>query len=126
MRRLAVMMLQKMGAAVEAVEDGQLATEAVVRREEEVKAGKAKPFDAIIMDCQMPRMDGYTATRWIRAREHERGQGAHLPILALTAHAMASDREQCLAAGMDAYLTKPANQPQLVATLHRLVNKSSN
>ncbi|CAI5463652.1 unnamed protein product [Closterium sp. Yama58-4] len=120
MRRLATMMLEKMGAAVVAVEDGQAATEAVVEREKQVAAGSAEPFDAVIMDCQMPRMDGYGATRWIRAREKEVGDGRHLPVVALTAHAMASDREHCLASGMDEYLTKPANAAQLVATLHKL------
>lgn len=63
------------------------------------------PFDLVLMDVQMPERDGFQATAVIR--DKEKGTGAHLPIVALTAHAMEGDKETCLAAGMDGYLTKP-------------------
>jgi signal transduction histidine kinase/ActR/RegA family two-component response regulator len=78
---------------------------------------RGETFDLILMDCQMPGMDGFTATA--RIREREGTQGLHTPILALTAHALEGDREQCLAAGMDDYLTKPLTHQALGATLTR-------
>jgi CheY-like chemotaxis protein len=75
-------------------------------------------FDAVLMDCQMPVMDGFTATR--RIRESERGSGGkHLPIIALTANVMSEDRESCIAAGMDAHLGKPIEPGQLIECLGR-------
>jgi CheY-like chemotaxis protein len=103
-------MLEALGCFTETVANGREAVEAVSR----------SGFDLILMDCQMPEMDGYEATEWIR--ETERGAGgekARLPIVALTAHAMEGDRERCLAAGMDDYLAKPFSQYQLREVLGR-------
>jgi signal transduction histidine kinase/ActR/RegA family two-component response regulator len=94
-------LLEKRGHRVEVAENGLLGVEAV----------KKSAFDLVLMDVQMPEMDGLQATRNIRFSETEtRG---HLPIIALTAHASAEDRERCLAAGMDAYLTKPLQVQKL-------------
>jgi PAS domain S-box-containing protein len=83
---------------------------------EAVKAAAAKLYDIILMDCQMPGMDGFEATRLIREAEEE---GRHVPIVALTANATASDRDRCLAAGMDDYLAKPVRPAALRRTLDR-------
>ena len=76
-------------------------------------------FDLVLMDVQMPDMDGFEATAIIRARE--KVSGTHLPIIAVTAHAMKGDEERCLAAGMDGYTSKPIEIDQLVATMERAV-----
>lgn len=88
-------MLGRVGYQVEFAEDGSQAVEKWQR----------SSFDMIIMDVQMPRLDGFQATRSIR--EQERRQGRRLPILAMTAHAMKQDQERCIAAGMDDYISKP-------------------
>ena len=108
-RKVAVRLLQKRGHTVVAVEDGRQA----------LRALDGERFDVVLMDVQMPEMDGFEATAAVRARE--RVQGGHLPIVALTAHAMKGDRERCLEAGMDAYVAKPVNAEELFATLERLV-----
>jgi len=77
------------------------------------------PYALVLMDCQMPVLDGYTATRRWREHEAEQGEGKHLPIIAMTANAMASDRQRCLDAGMDDYLSKPVSREQLEACLQR-------
>ena len=74
-------------------------------------------FDAVLMDCQMPRMDGYEATRTIRRLETEHGGTAHIPVIALTANAMSFDRERCTAAGMDGYVSKPITIEKLASAL---------
>jgi len=74
------------------------------------------PYDIIFLDCQMPELDGYGAARAIRVRE---AGGPRVPIVALTANAMDGDREQCLAAGMDDYLSKPVVMTSLAASLQR-------
>ncbi len=94
-QRLAVRVLERMGHNVDVVEDGAGALRAVANDH----------FDLVFMDVQMPGMDGFEATT--RIRERERATGAHVPIVAMTAHAMKGDRERCLAVGMDDYLTKP-------------------
>ncbi|RMF38767.1 MAG: response regulator [Planctomycetota bacterium] len=86
--------------------------------EEAVKAARREKFDLILMDVQMPVMDGFFATRAIR--ELERGEGRHTPIVAMTAHAMRGDREKCLAQGMDAYIAKPLRPSELVALVESL------
>jgi two-component system sensor histidine kinase/response regulator len=78
------------------------------------------PYAAVLMDCQMPEMNGYEATEEIRRREVP---GHHLPIVALTASAIKGDEDRCLAAGMDAYVTKPVTVKALGAVLTRLLEK---
>lgn len=94
-------MLKKLGFTADAVTNGA----------EAVAAHLQGSYDLIMMDCQMPRMDGYQATAAIRQNE---GAHVHVPIIAVTAHGMKDDREKCLAAGMDDYLSKPI-QPSLLS-----------
>ncbi len=105
-QRLARRLLEKLGFEVELVENGL----------EAVRAMAAGVYDAVLMDCQMPRMDGFEATREIRRRE---GAGRHTPIIAVTANAMPGDRERCLDAGMDDYVAKPVKREVLAETLKR-------
>jgi signal transduction histidine kinase/ActR/RegA family two-component response regulator len=107
-QRLGRAMLEKLGCEVELAADGRVA----------VQAASRQAFDVILMDCQMPVMDGLEACASIRAEE-QAGSRRHVPIVALTAHALAGDRERCLAAGMDDYLTKPVQFANLRDTLAR-------
>jgi CheY-like chemotaxis protein len=100
-QRLIMRMLQKRGHYVVAVASGAEALDALEKDR----------FDMVLMDIQMPEMDGLEATRLIRARE-QTGHG-HVPVIALTAHAMQGDRERCLEAGMDDYLSKPVKMEEL-------------
>ncbi len=86
-----------------------------------VQAYSKGRYDLVLMDCQMPVMDGYQATAAIRLLEKERGDSIHVPIIALTAHSMRGDREKCLDAGMDDYLSKPFNLGGIRAVLDRWV-----
>jgi CheY-like chemotaxis protein/HPt (histidine-containing phosphotransfer) domain-containing protein len=90
---------------------------------EAVEATKSRTFDLVFMDCQMPEMDGFAATAAIRIREKDL-RLRRVPIVALTAHAIAGDRERCLAQDMDDYLSKPFRQPQLIAMVRRWVPQS--
>ncbi|WP_425615699.1 ammonium transporter [Anatilimnocola sp. NA78] len=80
-------------------------------------------FDLVLMDCQMPEMDGFETTRAIRKKETSEGSQRHLPIIALTANAVAGDRERCLNAGMDGYVTKPINPTTLIDAIENLLSQ---
>jgi CheY-like chemotaxis protein len=98
---IGVKLLEKLGHFVSVAGDGRAAFDEV----------KKQHFDLVLMDLQMPEMDGYAATRAIR--EWEKTAGSHMPIIAMTAHAMNRDKENCFAAGMDAHVAKPVNLTEL-------------
>ncbi|MBM4257843.1 MAG: PAS domain S-box protein [Deltaproteobacteria bacterium] len=109
-QEVAVGMLEGLGYRVETADNGRAGLEAIIR----------KRYALVLMDCQMPEMDGYAATQAVRAREAAfRDTIPHLPIIALTANTMVGDREKCLSVGMDDYLGKPYNQEQLQEVLRR-------
>lgn len=87
-----------------------------------VEMWEKRSYDMIIMDLQMPRLDGVSATRIIRDKEKERG-GGHIPIVAMTANTFDEDRERCFAAGMDAYLTKPLDMKKGLEVIMDLLKK---
>ncbi len=103
--------LQRKGYKVTIVENGQLAVNRV----------KEEKFDILLMDVQMPILDGYDATRQIRV--FEKSKKSHIPIVAMTAHAMKGDKEKCLAAGMDYYITKPVNPVELYETIEKFTQE---
>jgi CheY-like chemotaxis protein len=106
-QKIAMRMLKVLGVEATLAEDGFQVLAAL----------EGRPFDLVLMDCQMPGMDGFVTTA--RIREREREQGGHLPIIAMTANALEGDREACLAAGMDDYISKPVNRHILWQTLSR-------
>ncbi|MGA2733501.1 MAG: response regulator [Syntrophobacteraceae bacterium] len=116
-------MVEGFGCRVEVASNGQEALDALIKT----------PYDLVLMDCQMPELDGYAATRIFRERETQKamnqsGQAQAIrrtPIIAMTAHAMQGDREQCLAAGMDDYISKPFNMDRLFALLKRWLPSKS-
>ena len=112
-QKVAVRMLEKFGCRVDVAANGL----------EAVQALGQMTYDIVFMDCQMPEMDGYAATQAIRTREAQ--IGGHIPIIAMTANAMQSDHERCLAAGMDDYMTKPVKAEALSALLHKWRHASS-
>ncbi len=104
-------MLRTFGCKIRIAKNGHEALEAMA----------AEAFDIVLMDCQMPGMDGLEATREIRAREAEAGDGKRIPIVAVTAHARRSDRDDCIAAGMDDYICKPYTKTDLRRALEKWV-----
>ena len=106
-QRLVVRLLEKRGHRVTVAANGQEALDTLTR----------DSFDLVLMDVQMPEMDGLTATQLLRKREQ--GTDKHVPVIALTAQAMTGDQDRCLASGMDGYLTKPIRPPELDELLAR-------
>jgi len=113
-REVITNLLGRMGLACDVVENGADAVEAVRRG----------GYALVLMDCHMPEMDGFEASRTIRRREERSGSAARIPIVALTANALKGDRARCLAAGMDDYLTKPIDSRLLSATLARYLKEA--
>lgn len=107
-QKIVVKMLEKRGWKVAAAENGQQVLEFLEK----------EPFDLVLMDAQMPILDGFETTRLIR--ENEKKTGKHIPIIALTARAMTADRQQCLACGMDGYVSKPLDRQKLYDAIEQL------
>ena len=110
-QKVTVHMLEQLGYRADVAATGVEVLQAIERL----------PYAAILMDCRMPEMDGFEATRQVRARERE--EGGHLPIIAMTAGALKDDRERCLAAGMDDYVSKPVRKDNLALVLRRWVSE---
>ena len=108
-QKLAAALLKKLGYNVSLAHNGK----------EAVELARLNKFDFILMDCQMPEMDGFQATKALR--DKEKGTTLHVPIIALTAHAMSGDKEKCLNAGMDAYVSKPIDKALLFQEIDRLL-----
>ncbi len=112
-QKLAVHLLEKRGHIVTVAGDGKQALAALQRQS----------FDMVLMDVQMPEMDGFETTAAIR--RNEKATGAHIPIIAMTAHAMKGDMERCLSAGMDAYVSKPIQKNELLRVVESLVSNDA-
>ena len=111
-RKVALLMLQKLGYQVDVANDGA----------EALQAAASTRYDLILMDCVMPQIDGFEATRRLRAAG---GHSAEVPILAMTANAFADDRKACLAAGMNDFLSKPVRQSELAAKIDGLLQSAA-
>jgi len=109
---VAMRMLDRLGCHADAVGNGVEALDMLARI----------PYDLVLMDVQMPEMDGLETTAAIRAQEQKSGR--HLPIIALTSHAMQGDQERCFAAGVDAYISKPMKVDELYAAIDRLCSRA--
>jgi CheY-like chemotaxis protein len=109
-QKVALRMLSKMGYRADAVSNGLEVLKSLVNI----------PYDVILMDCQMPEMDGFEATRQIRMREQQEEERSPIRIIAMTAHALQGDRELCLDAGMDDYLSKPVRMTDLQKALEHV------
>jgi CheY-like chemotaxis protein len=107
-QRITLRLLEKLGIQADAVINGREAVEALAKHD----------YDLVLMDCQMPEMDGFEATLAIREKERH---GRRTPICALTANSMSSDRDQCLSAGMDDFMSKPIDLEQLQKTIEKWV-----
>ncbi|MBX7161783.1 MAG: response regulator, partial [Acidimicrobiia bacterium] len=114
-QKVTARMLTHLGYECDIVTTGAAAVQAVRERE----------YGAVLMDCQMPELDGYEATGRIRADEDSSGSGTHIPIVAMTANAMKGDRERALAVGMDDYIAKPVDRAELATTLQRWVRPTA-
>jgi CheY-like chemotaxis protein len=114
-RTLAVTVLEREGWRVTCAENGVNALELL----------KEENFDLVLMDIQMPEMNGYDATMVIRRQEKERDDGGHVPIIAMTAYAIKGDREKCLATGMDGYISKPIRPDLLRMEIERILQEIS-
>ena len=112
-QKLAIGLLEREGHQIFIANNGK----------EAFAASAAQSFDVVLMDIEMPEMDGLEATAAIRLNEQRTGK--HVPIIAMTAHAMQGDRERCLASGMDGYLSKPIRMRLLVDTLNSLFASDS-
>jgi CheY-like chemotaxis protein len=109
-QKLATRLLEKRGHQITAVNNGREAVEALHQND----------YDIVLMDVQMPEMDGFAATQAIR--EWEKDAGLHIPIIAMTAHAMKGDQEMCLSMGMDGYITKPIDSKGLENTIQQVLH----
>jgi len=109
-QKVAATMLEKGGHLVVVASDGK----------EALNTFERESFDLILMDVQMPEVDGFEATKQIR--EREKANGGHIPIVAMTAQALSGDRDRCLAAGMDDYISKPITQANLFSVIDNLAN----
>ncbi len=109
-QRVGMLILQRAGFVIDVVSDGQ----------EAVEAQMAHPYDLILMDCQMPSMDGFEASRQIRSLKSKQPA-----IIAVTANALVGERERCLEAGMDDYLSKPFQAEELVAVVKKWTSRDS-